>query len=116
MEHRQEAMEKMSLFLCAGRPEKPGPKLLDWEHDAPLIVADVNRVAGTEVRSMEFLHWWTFLGWFHALGEGQLSTVVAIRGKLARGKKLRSVLMNTPHIEVRLIFIYKYVKILYNNI
>ena len=88
MEHRREAMEKMSLFLCAGRPEKPGPKLLDWEHDAPLIVADVNKVAGTEVRSMEFLHWWTFLGWFHALGEGQLSTVVAIRSKLARGKKL----------------------------
>ena len=87
-EHRREAMEKMAIFLQGGRPGKPGPKLLDWEQDAPLIVADVNKVAGTEIRAMPFVHWWTFLGWFHALGEGQLSTVVAIRSKLQRGKKL----------------------------
>lgn len=87
-EHRQEAMEKMALFLQGGRPEKPGPRLLDWEKDAPLIVADVNKVAGCEIRAMPFVHWWTFLSWFNALGEGQLSTVVAIRSKLRRGKKL----------------------------
>ena len=87
-ENRLEAMEKMSLFLSGGRAEKPGPKLLDWDHDAPLIVADVNKVAGCEIRAMPFLHWWTFLAWFHALGEGQLSTVVSIRSKLSRGKKL----------------------------
>ena len=37
---------------------------------------------------MEFLHWWTFMAYFHAIGEGQLSTLVSIRDKLRRGKKL----------------------------
>lgn len=87
-EHKAEAMEKLSLFLSGGRPEKPGPKLLDWQQDAPVIVADVNKVAGTEIRALPFVHWWTFLGWFNALGEGQLSAIVAIRNKLAQGKKL----------------------------
>ena len=55
---------------------------------AALIVADVNKVAGQEIRALPFLHWWTFLGYFHAIGEGQLSAVVTIRDKLSRGKKL----------------------------
>ncbi len=53
-----------------------------------MIVADVNKVAGVEVRAVEFLHWWTFMAYFHAIGEGQLSTLVSIRDKLRRGKKL----------------------------
>ena len=86
--HKAEAMEKLSLFLSGGRQEKPGPKLLDWQRDASVIVADVNKVAGTEIRALPFVHWWTFLGWFNALGEGQLSAIVSIRSKLSRGKKL----------------------------
>ena len=53
-----------------------------------MIVADINKAAGQEIRALPFLHWWSFLSWFHAIGEGQLSTVVAIRDKLAKGKKL----------------------------
>ena len=53
-----------------------------------MIVADVNKVAGQEIRALPFLHWWSFMAWFHAIGEGQLSTVVAIRDKLRRGKPL----------------------------
>lgn len=87
-EHRREAMERMALFLSGGRQERPGPKLLDWQQDANLIVADVNKVAGTEIRAIPFLHWWTFLAWFDAVGEGQLSSVVSIRSKLQKGKKL----------------------------
>lgn len=86
--HRREAMEALSRFLTCGQMGKPGPKLLDWDHDAMVIVSDVNRVAGCEIRQMPFLHWWTFLGWFHAIGEGQLSGLVSIRRKLATGKKL----------------------------
>ena len=56
--------------------------------DAPIIVAEVNKVAGREIRSLPFVHWWTFLGWFHAVGEGQLSMLIALRGKLSRGRKL----------------------------
>ena len=89
-EHQQEAMEYLSLFLSGGSQETapPGPRLLDWEQDAELITSDINKAAGQEIRALPFLHWWTFLSWFHAIGEGQLSTVVAIRSKLARGKKL----------------------------
>lgn len=87
--HMQEAMEYLSDFIsCGSRDGKPGPKLLDWEQDAQMIVADVNKVAGTEIRAVEFLHWWTFLAYFNAVGEGQLSTLVSIRDKLRRGKKL----------------------------
>ena len=85
---RQEAIAFLAEFLRGGMQDKPGIKLLDWQQDAPLIVADVNKVAGTEIRSLPFLHWWSFLSWFHAIGQGQLSTVVAIRDKLHRGKPL----------------------------
>ena len=70
------------------KPSNPGPKLIDWQQDAPVIVAEINRVAGQEIRALPFVHWWTFLAWFHAIGEGQLSTLVSVRDKLARGKKL----------------------------
>ena len=53
-----------------------------------MIVADVNKVAGTEIRALPFLHWWTFVSYFNAIGEGQLSTLVSIREKLRKGKKL----------------------------
>ena len=87
--HMQEAMDYLSEFVSCGQQDtRPGPKLMDWEQDAQIIVADVNKVAGTEIRAVEFLHWWTFMAYFHAIGEGQLSTLVAIRDKLRRGKKL----------------------------
>lgn len=89
-EDRKEAMAYLSRFLCCGKPDqsKRETKLLDWEQDALMIVADVNKVAGQEIRALPFLHWWSFMAWFHAIGEGQLSTVVAIRDKLRRGKPL----------------------------
>ncbi len=85
----QEAMEYLADFIvCGDHDSKPAPKLLDWEQDAQVIVADVNRVAGAEIRSVPFLHWWTFVSYFNAIGEGQLSTIVSIRDKLRRGKPL----------------------------
>ena len=89
-EQMQQAMEYLAFFLRGGQreQEKPTPKLLDWEQDAAVIVADVNKVAGQEIRALPFVHWWTFLSWFHAIGEGQLSTLVGIREKLRKGKKL----------------------------
>ena len=80
----------MADFLAGGTAEqaKPGPRLIDWQRDADWIVAGVNRAAGCEVRALPYLHWWSFLGWFAAIGEGPLATAVAIRDKLRRGKKL----------------------------
>lgn len=89
-ESRQEAMEYLADFIACGKQEQgaPGPKLLDWAQDAPVIVADINKTAGCEVRALPFLHWWTFVAYFNAIGEGQLSTLVSIRDKLRRGQKL----------------------------
>ncbi len=85
----QEAADYLAFFISCGQPQqKPGPKLLDWQTDAAAILADMNRVAGQEIRSLPFVHWWTFLSWFHSIGQGQLSAIVGIRDKLHRGKKL----------------------------
>lgn len=85
-----EAAEYFRWFILCGEPEQqePGPQLLDWEKDAQVIVADVNKVAGREIRELPYLHWWTFYGLFQSIGEGNLSMLVGIREKLHRGKKL----------------------------
>ena len=89
-EDQEKAVVFLSEFLSGGRPEtgNPGPRLLDWEQEGAMIVADINKVAGQEIRALPSVQWWTFLAWFHAIGDGQLSTVIALRGKLASGKKL----------------------------
>lgn len=84
------AAEYFRWFVNCGREETkdPGPQLISWQQDAQEIVADVNKVAGQEIRALPYLHWWTFLGWFQGIGEGNLSALVSIRDKLRRGKKL----------------------------
>ena len=67
---------------------KPGPRTMDWTQDAPLIFPAVNRAAGFEVRDAPFLHWWTFLGYFMEIRDTVFSTVLSLRGKKARHKKL----------------------------
>jgi hypothetical protein len=61
---------------------------MDWTQDAPLIFPAVNRVAGFEVRSVDYMHWWTFMGLFMEIHDSVYSTVLSLRGKKARGKKL----------------------------
>lgn len=86
----REAAKEMLAFIACGEPEEhtPGPKTIDWKQDRNLIISDVNRVAGQEVRAMPFCHWWTFISWFNGIGDGPLATVVSIREKLRRGKPL----------------------------
>lgn len=84
-----EAIEYLVKFISYGETEdKPGPKVLDWEQDAQIIIGDINKVAGKEIRCEKFIHWWTFLSYFYGIGEGQLSTIVSIRSKKRSGKKL----------------------------
>lgn len=53
-----------------------------------MIFSAVNKVAGQETRALDYMHWWTFLGYFSEIGEGMLSQVLSIRAKKAKGKKL----------------------------
>lgn len=91
-EHLQEAVEKGVWFLDGGKmyseKEIKPVKLIDWEQDEQIIFPSVNKVSGFETRSVEYLHLWTFLGYFNEIGEGLFSTVVGIREKRSRGKKL----------------------------
>ena len=53
-----------------------------------MIFSAINKIAGKEIRAVEYLHYWTFIGFFNEIGEGVFSTVLNIRNKKARHKKL----------------------------
>lgn len=61
---------------------------MDWEQDESLMFPAVNKVAGFETRSAEYIHWWTFIGYYMEISEGVFSEVLNLRAKKARGKKL----------------------------
>lgn len=85
-----EAMKQISWFISAGQPEKQvlEQPTYNWTQDEQMIFSAVNKVAGRETRELEYLHWWTFLGYFNEVGEGTFSFIVGIRNKLNKGKKL----------------------------
>lgn len=87
---RQLIFEMYNFFSC-GQQESTGtysPKLIDWEQDSQIIMSAVNNVAQKEIRLEPYVHWWTFVGYYMAVGQSVLSTVVSIRDKILRGKKL----------------------------
>ena len=60
----KEAAEKAVDFIdCGIKPgDSPKPRLMDWEHDAPVVIPAINKVAHKDVRSEAYMHWWTFFG------------------------------------------------------
>lgn len=87
---KSEMMEKAIELIDMGIKDdgKRKPHTMDWEQDAVIIIPSVNRVIGKEVRSLEYLHWWTFLGAYMEIGESLFSQILNIRMKKAKGKKL----------------------------
>ena len=87
-----EAVEQMYKFFNCHMPEiedsKKDYKLIDWEIDEMMVVSAINQVAGKEIRAEEYIHWWTFMGYYMAVGECALSTVVSIRHKIATNTSL----------------------------
>lgn len=85
-----EAAKQISWFISAGQPENQALELptYNWKQDEQMIFSAVNKVAGRETRELEYLHWWTFLGYFNEVGEGTFSFIVGIRHKLNKKKKL----------------------------
>lgn len=86
----EEAIEKAIEFIDMGIKDdgKKQPHVMDWEQDAPVIIPSVNRVLGKEIRAMQYLHWWTFLGAYMEIGESLFSQILSVRMKKAKGKKL----------------------------
>ncbi len=70
------------------------PELFDWEADAGLIIPEINRAAGCDVRALPYLHWWSFLSYFFSIfstdltGGSLLRSVIGIRQKRASGVRL----------------------------
>ena len=86
-----EAIEQALWFLDCGKPADniPRPRVMDWEQDAPIVFSAINKISGREVRDPnQYMHWWTFIGYFDEIGDGTFSQVLAIRQKRAKGEKL----------------------------
>lgn len=85
-----EAAEKAIEFIDMGMKDdgKRKPHTMDWEQDAAVIIPSVNRVLGKEVRSLDYLHWWSFLGAYMEIGESLFSQILNIRLKKAKKKNL----------------------------
>lgn len=87
----EEAVKQMFLFFNCNQENvgaKAEGKVIDWDKDALMIISAVNKVAGKEIRAEKYLHWWTFLSYYMAIGECTLATVVNIRRKLMKNEKL----------------------------
>lgn len=86
------AIKEMYNFFNCGKDQSVGKRmkhrLIDWDKDSQMICSAINKVANKEVRAEPYIHWWTFMGYYSAVGESLLSTVLSIRDKLSRGKKL----------------------------
>lgn len=90
-EYIPEAAEKVKWFIDCGQTaddKKPPIKLIDWEQDEPILFPAINKIAHKEVRSAEYLHWWTLMGYFSEIESGTFSVVLGIRQKQAAGKTL----------------------------
>ena len=89
IEDVNEALTKAMSFISNGTDgNDTHAKLMDWEHDFPMIIAPINRVLGKEIRELPELHWWSFLEAYREVGECYWSNVVSIRVKKKKGKKL----------------------------
>ena len=87
----KEAYEQVYWFIGCGKPEEKRPpvRTFNWIKDEPLMFPAVNKAAGLEVRAVSYMHWWTFMGYFDSIdAESLFGTVLSIRQKKARGKKL----------------------------
>lgn len=85
----KEASEKAVEFIDCGikGDDTPKPRTMDWQQDAPIIAPEISKVAGRDIRIGE-THWWEFFGYYLGIGEGVFNTIVSIREKRRKGKKL----------------------------
>lgn len=90
-----EALSQALGFLACGssdgQTEKKASKTADlifWQADFDIFIPSLNRVAGSDIRGMDYLHWWSFVGLFQEMGDCFFSRVMAIRDARATGRKL----------------------------
>ena len=86
------AVNEMFRIIGYGELENEGqqkPPLMDWEKDFRQIAPPISRILGYDVRTPgKYTHWWTFVGGYMEIGECTFATIVSIRAKKQKGKKL----------------------------
>ena len=87
------AIKEMFRIINGGEEQEENqekkPQLMDWEHDFSQLAPPISRVLGYDVRTPDkYTHWYSFLGGYMEIGECTISTIVSIRSKRAKGKKL----------------------------
>lgn len=90
-ELHEEAMTQAREFIDAGinnTSDRDKPSLMNWNQDAPILIPAINQVLNKEIRSLEYMHWWTFIGAYMQIGESLFSNVISIRKKRSSGQKL----------------------------
>lgn len=87
----EEAYSKAIWFVDGGRDyavSETDIKTMDWKHDEFILFAEINKIAGMEVRKCKDVHWWTFLGYYMEIGDGVFLTIVNLRKKKAKNQKM----------------------------
>ena len=82
-------MLRIISYDDTGNSGQQRPALMDWEKDFKQIAPPISRILGYDVRMPEkYTHWWTFIGGYMEIGECTFATIVSIRAKKQKGKKL----------------------------
>lgn len=106
-EYYEEAIAEAVRFIDGGRTttkkkDTPSPAVMSWTQDEALIFSSINKVAGKEVREVDRMHWWTFMGYYQECDEGIFKFIVSIRQKYYNGKPLekheKEFLKNNPEM------------------
>ncbi len=86
----QEAYKQALYFIDCGMASDAQnvPRTMDWEQDEAILFPAINKAAGREVRSADYIHWWTFMGYFMEIGDGVFAHVLNLRQKKQKRKKL----------------------------
>lgn len=92
------AIEQMYFIIDCGNQYKYERKeenqehksaIMDWDYDWDIIAPEINKVLGYEIRTPnKYTHWWTLIGAYKCIGEGAFNTIVSIRDKKQKGKKM----------------------------
>lgn len=89
-ENIEDAVKQCFLFINRFQPENdsPQPKLMDWDKDFNFIADAITVKTGHDIRAAEYIHWWTFVGYYMNIGDCFFAQVVSVRKKRAKGQKL----------------------------
>lgn len=88
----QTALEKGREFIDCGisGEERKGVALMNWEKDSPIIAPAINKSARMDVRSVKYMHWWTFMAAYMEIHDSMFNQVVQIRQKRSKKQKLET--------------------------